>query len=217
MGSLKSIFITVVFLICFSVALGYFLWYKEKFKPTDNTLSDVINIHSINNVEYIKVKNYGRSLRNTLTNSFNKDLCFLVDMSIPSGKKRFFVYNIKCDSILASGLVTHGSGCDKFRSSMLFSNEVNSNCTSLGKYKIGSSYYGRFGLAFKLYGLERSNSNAFDRFVVLHAHSCVPNEEVSPLPICKSLGCPTVSPEFLQKLKIYLESSGKPIILEIIK
>ena len=74
---------------------------------------------------------------------------------------------------------------------------------------------GKFGLAYKLYGLDSTNSKAFERFVVLHAHSCVPNEEIDPEPLCQSWGCPTVSPEFLQELKKYIDASEKPILLWI--
>ena len=43
-------------------------------------------------------------------NNFNTEHCFLVDMSIPSGKNRFFIYNLKKDSIELSSLVAHGFG-----------------------------------------------------------------------------------------------------------
>ena len=71
-------------------------------------------------------------------NGFNSDICFMVDMSIPSGKNRFFVYNIKKDSVEFTSLVSHGSGswkpnCDD---QLVFSNLTNSNATSLGRYKI---------------------------------------------------------------------------------
>jgi hypothetical protein len=59
-----------------------------------------------------------------------------------------------------------------------YGNEVECGCTALGKYRIGNSYNGRFGQAFKLYGLERTNDKAFERFVVLHSHECVPETEV---------------------------------------
>ena len=113
--------------------------------------------------------------------------------------------------------VTHGSGSITGREDLFFSNEPGSNCTSLGKYKIGNAYQGRFGLAYKLYGLDKTNSKAFERFVVLHAHSCVPANDVYPLPICPSQGCPTVAPEFLQKLTRYINSSDEPILLSIYK
>ncbi len=139
----------------------------------------------------------------------------MVDMSLPSGKKRFFIYNLKKKSVLAGGLVTHGSGSVSSDGQLVFSNRPGSNCTSLGKYKIGREYYGRFGLAYKLHGMDAGNSKAFERFVVLHAHACVPGREIYPLLICPSLGCPTVSPPFLQQLKTFIDGSAKPILLYI--
>ena len=148
-------------------------------------------------------------------NDFNASHCFLIDMSIASGTNRFFVYNLKKDSIEKAGLVTHGSGLDLMKDSILFSNTIGSNCTSLGKYKIGKPYRGKFGPAYKLYGIEKTNSNAYNRFVVLHAHPCVPTNEISPLEICRSWGCPTVSPAFLTQLKSYINSSKRPLLLWI--
>lgn len=148
-------------------------------------------------------------------NHFNSNLCFLIDMRMSSGQKRFYVYNLLKDSVEASGLVTHGSGSDKGGTELYFSNVPNSNCTSLGRYRVGKSYWGRFGLAYKLYGLDGSNNKAFYRNVVLHAHSCVPSDETDPLPICESWGCPTVAPSFLNLLKGYIDNSEHPVLLWI--
>lgn len=147
---------------------------------------------------------------------YNDSVFFIADMSISAGRKRYFVYNANSDSILAAGLVTHGQG-NGVGSTIQYSNEPGSNCTSDGIYKIGNSYSGRFGLAYKLYGLQTTNSNALNRFVVLHAHSCVPDEEVYPEGICMSQGCPTVSPAFLNVLDRYLKKPGKKILLEILR
>lgn len=144
---------------------------------------------------------------------YNTHYAFLVDMKLPSGSNRFSVYDLKKDSVLKSGLVTHGYGSNDH--SISFSNVPGSNCTSLGKYKIGKPYKGRFGLAYKLYGLDSSNSNAINRHVVLHSHACVPNSEVAPLTICMSQGCPTVAPVFLTTLTTYLDKAEKPILLYI--
>ena len=148
-------------------------------------------------------------------NGFNERYCFLIDMRIPSGKNRFFVYDLKKNTIEAEGLVSHGKGSEKGSGGLLFSNTPNSLCTSLGKYKVGVSYNGRFGLAYKLHGLDKSNSKAFERFVVMHAHDCVPDTELAPEPLCLSQGCPTVSPVFLRRLKAYLDRSAEPILLWI--
>ena len=147
-------------------------------------------------------------------NNYNQEFCFLLDMSIPSGKKRFFVYSLAADSIVSSGLVTHGNCNQDWLEGRKYDNTIGSGCTSLGKYKIGNPYNGRFGLAYKLYGLDKSNNNAFARFVVLHAHDCVPDAEMED-EICQSLGCPTVSPAYLKQLKQLINGSGKPVLLWI--
>lgn len=139
----------------------------------------------------------------------------MIDMKIASGRERFFVYDLKKDSILASGLVAHGS-CDMgFQMEAIFSNTVNSGCSCSGKFKIGKSYNGRFGLAYKLHGLDSSNKNAFERTIVLHSYKCVPDQETYPMPICNSRGCPMVSPSFLKKLDTYLDNADLPILLQI--
>ena len=148
------------------------------------------------------------------TNKYNDQVCFLIDMSLPSGQSRFFLYDLKKDTIKNAGVVTHGRCNLQWLEGRKYSNEEGSGCTSLGKYKIGYSYTGRFGLAYKLYGLDKTNSNAFNRYVVLHAHDCVPETEVED-EICQSDGCPTVAPGFLQQLKQIIENSSKPVLLWI--
>lgn len=148
-------------------------------------------------------------------NNLNTEYCFLMDMSLPSGSNRFFVYNLRKQFIEAEGLVTHGNGSETGSNNLVFSNVPGSNCTSLGKYKVGSAYMGRFGQAYKLYGLSATNNKAFERFVVLHGHTCVPNSEVYPEGICLSQGCPTVSPEFLKTLGNYISKFDRPVLLEI--
>ncbi|MEO8770463.1 MAG: murein L,D-transpeptidase catalytic domain-containing protein [Ferruginibacter sp.] len=197
-------------------AVGYFFWYKPKDNKANKNYSFHVKINVADKALDTRLKQKAEGLLDYLEEeNFNTEVCFLIDMNINSGKKRFFVYNLEKDSLEMAGLVTHGSGSFKSDSSLYFSNESGSNCTSLGKYKIGKSYNGKFGLAYKLYGLDKTNDNAFERFVVLHAHSCVPEAEVYPESICESWGCPTVSPIFLQSLKKMIDASEKPILLKI--
>lgn len=144
--------------------------------------------------------------------AYNNNYCFLIDMSLPSGQNRFFIYNLKKDSLESSGLVAHGNCFEYWLEGRRYSNKVGSGCTSLGKYKIGNSYTGKWGYSYKLHGLDSTNNNALERTVVLHGHSCVPDKEVAD-EICQSNGCPTVSPAFLQKLKFIINSSKKPVLL----
>lgn len=145
---------------------------------------------------------------------FNESVGFMLDMSMHSGKNRFFVYDLKKDSVLNAAPVTHGRCNEAWLEGRRYDNTVGSGCTSLGRYKIGKPYQGRFGLAYKLHGLDRTNHNAFKRYVVLHGHECVPASEINE-EICQSDGCPTVSPSFLQYLKPVIERSSKPVLLWI--
>lgn len=147
-------------------------------------------------------------------NGYNPQICLLIDMSLPSGQNRLFVYDLKNDTVRNTGLVTHGRCNQDWLEGRKYGNMVGCGCSSLGKYKIGYSYSGRFGLAYKLYGLDKTNDKAFQRFVVLHAHECVPETEVKD-EICQSDGCPTVAVGFLQYLKPIINESKKPILLWI--
>ncbi len=192
----------------------YFSWYKPKFKvPANKTYK---NIPGKNSDLFIKLRSKAGNLKEFIIGKgYNPEICFLIDMSIESGRNRFFVYDMKNDSVLLSGLVAHGSCDDGFKTNVTFSNEINSGCSSFGKYKIGNAYYGRFGMAYKLYGLDSSNRNAFKRSVVLHSYDCVPEQEIYPLPICNSRGCAMISPGFMNCLKPVINTSSKPVLLWI--
>jgi hypothetical protein len=166
---------------------------KEKLKNQINEVKRFVNIDS----------------------KYNTEIGFFIDMRIASGKKRFFIYDLKNNELLNTGLVGHGSGSETgIPGKLKFSNTKNSLCTSLGKYSIGYSYQGTFGKAYKLYGLEKTNSNALDRNVVLHKYSKVPFEE-QETDICNSYGCPMVNEQFFGELEKILDNSKKKIILTI--
>lgn len=145
--------------------------------------------------------------------NFSNRIAFLLDMRLPSGRKRFFVYDLKADSVLASGLVAHGSCNRRFLTTAQFSNTVGCGCSAEGRYRVGGVYQGRFGKAFKLHGLDSTNNNAFQRNIVLHAYGCVPDEECYPAPICNSLGCTMVSYNFLAAAANLIKQERKPVLL----
>jgi hypothetical protein len=146
---------------------------------------------------------------------FNPTIAFLVDVKIPSNFKRFFIFDLKNKKVISSGMMAHGEGSEiEGTDSLQFSNTPNSYMTSLGKYKVGVSYFGQFGLAYKLHGLEKTNNKAFDRLVVLHRYQCVPEEEQTS-PICYSLGCPMLSENYFLEVEKVVKASKYPIILNI--
>ena len=147
-------------------------------------------------------------------NNYDTAVAFFVDMQVKSGKERFFVVDLATDSILKKGLVAHGKGNEKFTFDRKFSNGAGSNCSSLGIYKIGKAYNGAFGLSYKLYGLNKSNSNALKRYVVLHSMGSIPETE-SQYPITQTEGCPAVAPAFLEDLATILDNAPKNVLLYI--
>ncbi|MDO4879797.1 MAG: murein L,D-transpeptidase catalytic domain family protein [Capnocytophaga sp.] len=144
---------------------------------------------------------------------YNQKIAFLIDFHKPVGKFRFYIYDLQDKKILEQGLVLHGEGSEvKGKDGLVFSNTENSLQSSLGKCAIGKSYYGQFGKAYKLKGLDKTNSNTEKRYIVLHAFSCVPDEETDKK-LCLSWGCPTLSPAFFNKVASYIDNSNLPIII----
>ena len=176
---------------------------EVKEAPTSSENTAIINILSK------KVNNYA------IQNGMSTEYCFLVDMSLPSGRNRFFVYDLTKNSIINTGLVSHGSCNETFLARPKFSNESKSGCSSLGKFKVGEFYTGKYGKSFRLYGLDNCNSNAYKRAVVIHGYDCVPDEEIYPRVLCNSLGCVMVSYNFFDDLSRIIRKSEKPIVLWI--
>lgn len=150
---------------------------------------------------------------------FNANYCILVDFGIHSGKKRFFVWDLKGDSIKYSSLCAHGYGKNSTQTKPVYSNVEGSYCSSLGKYKLGVRSYSKWGINvhYKLHGLESTNSNAFKRYIVLHSYTPLPGKEVYPmhLPLGMSQGCPVICNEVMKQLDALLKVEKKPLLLWI--
>ena len=154
---------------------------------------------------------------------FEQGYYFLVDLSVHSGRNRFYIYDFNQKKVIGSGLVTHGS-CDvaddndsKYEKAK-FSNADGSHCSSSGKYKVGKRDYSSWGINVKywLHGLENTNSNAEGRVVVLHSWEAVKDKEIYPDYSPLSWGCPAVSDNFMKKLDARLQKTEKPVLLWVI-
>lgn len=176
----------------------------------------------------IAVKDYSTRHNEALafckSKGFSQEYYFLIDLSIHSGKKRFFIYDFAQKKVTDSNLVTHGScdipenHSDKFEKAR-FSNTDGSHCSSLGKYKIGKRDYSGWGINVKYWldGLEADNSNARNRIVVLHSWEAVADEEIYPSYTPLSWGCPAVSDNFMRQLDAKLQKTKKPVLLWVIE
>lgn len=170
---------------------------------------------------YIRAK---EAFRFCTEKGFNKDFCILIDMSLHSGVKRFFVWDFKKDTFKHSFLVGHGC-CDNpwnndySKDNPVFSNIKGSHCSSAGKYKIGERTYSTWGVNIKyvLHGLEATNSNAFSRLIVFHSWDMVPDNEVYPDGTPEGWGCPTISNNSFKLLDPMLKASAKPVLIWIYK
>ena len=197
-----------LFFIILTLGLGY--WYSKKSTPQLNQ-SKFLSDDDAQKRLLSKIKMLQKFLEKNP--KYNNELVFLADLKIMSGKNRFFVYDLKQNKVTDQGLMAHGSGSETgIEGDLHFSNIPDSNTSSLGKYAIGHHYVGKFGKAYKLYGLDKTNDKAFERFIVLHHYEKVPYEEQSS-PICNSLGCPMVNETFFNRLEKLIDVSEKPILL----
>ena len=196
---------TIVILSVLGIALLCNFYIKKS--SVDTEISNNIEDKTSSKAE--EIKTYLKK-----NSKYNKEVFFLLDMRIPSNKNRFFVFDAKKNKITDSGLVAHGSGSETATDELQFSNTDGSLMTSLGKYSIGHSYNGTFGKAYKMYGLDSTNSNAFSRNIVLHAHKRMPYEEqISP--IILSWGCPMLNEKFYLRIQNILDKSDKNILMYI--
>lgn len=108
---------TIVGLILSYVFINVGLnWYERTFKDID----------------YDHLKSYCH--KKGLSGNYAIVLDF--DFTKSSRKHRFFVCDLKKHEIISSSLCAHGSGKGSTITKPVFSNEVGSNCSSLGHYAI---------------------------------------------------------------------------------
>jgi hypothetical protein len=155
-------------------------------------------------------------------NKLGTEYAILIDMSLHSGVKRFFLWDFEKKNVAHAALVGHGC-CNKpwsrtdSRELAGFSNVEGSHCSSLGKYKLGARLHSDWGIGIKyeMHGLEESNSNALSRFIVFHGWDVVPDEEVWPEGTPEGWGCPTVSNASMRLVDSILQTSKKPVLMWI--
>lgn len=155
-------------------------------------------------------------------NNYNTDYCLLINLSKHSGKKRFYLWDFEKGRAIDSGMVSHGCidnpwGQTSTKEKASCSNVENSHASSLGNYKIGERGVSEWGIKVKytLYGLDKTNSNAYKRIIVLHSWNMVSKDEIYPDGTPEGWGCPATSDEFLKRLDTKLRTSKSPVLLKI--
>src|SRR5690349_17136909 len=104
MFSLRIILLFFVLILSFAWLSSSGLWKRNKTILPGPSKMYV----SASYVSEKMKKKAGEAKKFASQNNFNGSICFLADMSLPSGQNRFFVYDLAKDSVQRSGLVTHG-------------------------------------------------------------------------------------------------------------
>lgn len=97
------------------------------------------------------------------------DIVGIADFTKVSAEPRFYLLDTNSGRVTRH-LVSHGRGSDPAHTGFVqrFSNAFGSNASSDGGYLTDQYYHGRYGRSMRLRGLDPSNSNAFDRAIVVH-------------------------------------------------
>jgi len=121
-----------------------------------------------------------------------RDKIGLVDFSLSSSERRFYLVDLEGGKVDHMWLVAHGKGSDLANTGYLqrFSNDPGSNASSRGAYVTATPYHGKHGRSQRLIGLDPENDMALDRAIVIHGASYVdPTWIDSRGRIGRSFGC----------------------------
>ncbi|WP_246558579.1 murein L,D-transpeptidase catalytic domain family protein [Hymenobacter piscis] len=123
----------------------------------------------------------------------DKQLLTVVDFGLPSTEKRLWVLDLEQKAVRFHTLVAHGHNSGENMATN-FSNENESNMSSLGFYVTKGEYVGKHGRSLKLTGLDEGyNTNALMRSVVMHGADYVSEDFIRQNGrLGRSLGCPAL-------------------------
>ncbi len=133
----------------------------------------------------------------------------VIDFSRPSTTRRMWVYDLGSRALLFEEAVAHGRNSGHDRPTM-FSNEPESNQSSLGLFRTAEAYIGKHGYSLRLDGLEAGiNDRARERAIVIHGADYVDlgvaNRQGR---LGRSLGCPAVRPGIASPLIDAVKGGG---------
>lgn len=146
---------------------------------------------------------------------YNTDVALFVDLSRHSGRRRFVVWDFERAEMVVAAPVSHGSGSVRSHVRSAYarlSNEDGSHLSSVGRALVAERYEGRYGTAYRLDGLDATNSNLRWRCVVLHGWEHTTSYPIWPLPTVGSFGCPVLSRRVMTMVDAILRNERRVII-----
>lgn len=136
----------------------------------------------------------------------------IIDFTLPSNKKRLWIFDINKKKLLYHTWVAHGKGSGVLYARK-FSNLSGSHASSLGLYLTGEIYTGKHGHSLHLRGKEKGfNDRAYERYIVIHGAWYVSKNFVRKYGrIGRSFGCPAVTENITQSI-INIIKNGSVLI-----
>jgi L,D-transpeptidase catalytic domain len=133
----------------------------------------------------------------------------VIDFSRPSTARRLWVYDLRSRGLLFEEPVSHGRNSGH-NLATLFSNDPESNKSSLGLFRAAEGYTGKHGYSLRLDGLEPGiNDRARERAIVIHGADYVDLAAAQAQGrLGRSLGCPAVRPEIAASLIDAVKDGG---------
>lgn len=123
----------------------------------------------------------------------DKDRLVVIDYSLPSTARRLWVFDLRNGTLLWNEYVLHGRGSGAGLYARSFSNQPDSEQSSLGLFELGSPFKSQFGPAMSMVGLEKGiNDHAVERGIWLHGTDYVNDERAATGHVSQSEGCAAV-------------------------
>lgn len=164
--------------------------WKERLIDSLGIPEPAINI-AFNGYEYLKQQNLLR----------NDSLLAIIDFSQPSTAKRLFILDLKNEKVIKNTLVAHGMNTGG-QNAESFSNDLNSNKSSLGLFITQDTYIGKHGYSLRIKGMSIGlNDNVIKRAVVIHGADYVSEDFIKQTGrIGRSFGCPALPVDETQEI-----------------
>lgn len=210
MKIVRHIFLGIVLIAILVVGSSFALRWYMRIPPRDTS-----PVYGLAKEKATSLKRYASH------NGYDTKYCFLVDYSIPSGTPRFFIWNFATSKIEYSDYCMHGLGKGSTVSTPVFSNEIGSKCSSLGRFAIRKNRYGKklgVNRSRLMIGLDKTNSNAQSRGILIHDSHFLDGQIFLPRRYIPLNGgscswCVTITMEGFKKVKKVIASSSKEILL----
>lgn len=200
------IYLGIIFI---SMLLSSFIWSNEPNERENKSVSNKGNKQFVGidslllNYAFKGVGNIQDSLHETYR------YIAIVDFSKPSTEQRFYLIDLYDTSLVCIEHVCHGKHSGENLATS-FSNEYQSNKSSLGFYKLSETYFGEHGLSIRMDGLDQGyNNNARERAIVMHTAAYADTSVIKELGrLGRSLGCPTLPQNTFNKIATQLSNNA---------